>query len=190
MQTPSLHRRYKNTANATSQRCLTLQHHSHHSAPLLCDSTFTTFKQRLQQQIITPPPLKAQRHFPRPHKVPSLEPRHAKMTSTVTPEEKPGKQTRGLWFKLPTELRLEIYELMFPRETISLVTFRDQLEKKANVNCSAGDYVAILHPCYMPHDSRRSQARPLREHTLRRLVLFRIYRYLAEASQHPASSNH
>jgi hypothetical protein len=49
------------------------------------------------------------------------------MTSTVTPEEQPGNQTRGLWFKLPTELRLEIYELMFPRETISLVTFRDQL---------------------------------------------------------------
>jgi hypothetical protein len=112
------------------------------------------------------------------------------MTSTITPEEPSGDQPRGVWFKLPTELRLEIYEVMFPRETISLVTFRDQLEKKANVNCSAGDYVAILHPCYMPHDSRRSKARPLHEHTLRRLVLVRIYRHLAEASQHPASSNH
>lgn len=77
------------------------------------------------------------------------------MTSTVTPEEKPGKQTRGLWFKLPTELRLEIYELMFPRETISLVTFRNQLEKKANANCSAGDYVAILATCRTIHDEAK-----------------------------------
>jgi hypothetical protein len=44
---------------------------------------------------------------------------------------------------------------MFPRETISLVTFRDQLEKKANVNCSAGDYVAILATCRTIHDEAK-----------------------------------
>jgi hypothetical protein len=77
------------------------------------------------------------------------------MTPIVTPEEPSDGQPRGIWFKLPTELRLEIYELMFPRETIILFTVRDQLEKNANANCSAGDYVAILATCRTIRDEAK-----------------------------------
>lgn len=77
------------------------------------------------------------------------------MTSTVALEEQSGNQPGGPWFRLPTELRLEIYELVFPRETVSFVTVRDQVEKKKDANCSAGDYVAILATCRAIHDEAK-----------------------------------
>lgn len=77
------------------------------------------------------------------------------MTSTTTAEEQSGNQPGGVWFKLPAELRLEIYELVFPHETVSIVAVRDHLEREAKAHCSAGDCVAILATCRAIHDEAK-----------------------------------
>ena len=79
------------------------------------------------------------------------------MTSPATPETQAhsGSQPGGLWFKLPAELRLAIYEYMFPSESVNIRTVRDRLEKEENPHISAGDCVAILATCRTIYDEAK-----------------------------------
>lgn len=77
------------------------------------------------------------------------------MTSAATPDTQSGTRPGGLLFRLPAELRLEIYDLIFPRETIGLFAVRNQLLKTPNAKVSAGDCVALLAACRVIHDEAR-----------------------------------
>jgi len=77
------------------------------------------------------------------------------MTSAATPEAQSGSQPGGFLAKLPAELRLEIYDLIFPRESVGIFAVRDRLLKAANAKVSAGDSVAILATCRMIHDEAK-----------------------------------
>jgi hypothetical protein len=50
------------------------------------------------------------------------------MTSTATPESQPGSRPGGILFKLPKELRLQIYNMMLPPGKINLCSIRDHLK--------------------------------------------------------------
>jgi hypothetical protein len=63
------------------------------------------------------------------------------MTSITSPETQSGPQPGGLLSRLPSELRLQIYEMI--------------LLKERKVKVFAGDYVAILASCHMIHDEAR-----------------------------------
>lgn len=77
------------------------------------------------------------------------------MTSAATPDIKSETQPGGLLFKLPAELRLEIYDLIFPHETVGLFAVRNQLLKAPNAKVAAGDCLAVLATCHAIHDEAR-----------------------------------
>lgn len=70
------------------------------------------------------------------------------MASTNTPEDQPG----GLLFKLPPEVRLQIYKLMFPPDKIDLFSVDDHLDVDRNPHLVAGGCVAILATCRAIHN--------------------------------------
>jgi hypothetical protein len=78
------------------------------------------------------------------------------MTSATTFATHSGSQPGGLLFKLPPELRLEIYELVFPRENVSIFAVRKQLLKAPNAKVSAGNCVALLATCRTIHDEAKA----------------------------------
>jgi len=78
------------------------------------------------------------------------------MTSATTFTMYSGSQPGGLLFKLPTELRLEIYDLIFPRESVDVFAVRNQLLKAPNAKVSAGDCVAILATCRAIRDEAKA----------------------------------
>jgi hypothetical protein len=78
------------------------------------------------------------------------------MTSATTSATHSGSQPGGLLFKLPPELRLEIYELIFPRENVSIFAVRKQLLKAPNAKVSAGNCVALLATCRTIHDEAKA----------------------------------
>ena len=73
---------------------------------------------------------------------------------TTTPEEHSGSQPGGL--KLPVELRLDIYDLIFPRERVGIFAVRRRLLKAPNAKVSASDSVSILATCRLIHDEAKS----------------------------------
>jgi hypothetical protein len=87
------------------------------------------------------------------------------MTSTITPETQPAIQLGGILFKLPKELRLHIYGMMFPPGEISLFSFRNHLKLARKRLQPAGyhyhprqaarDYVAMLSTCRAVYDEAK-----------------------------------
>lgn len=67
----------------------------------------------------------------------------------------PNGHPAGLLFKLPSELRLRIYELLFPPDTINLVSIQDHLAKLPNSHLVAGGHLAILATCHRIHDEAK-----------------------------------
>jgi len=65
-------------------------------------------------------------------------------------------QPGGLLFKLPVELRLEIYDLIFPRESVSIFAVRHRLLKAPNAKVSASDSVSILATCRVIYEEAKS----------------------------------
>lgn len=78
------------------------------------------------------------------------------MASAATSKIQPGARPGGLLFKLPVELRLEIYDLIFPRETVGVFAVRRRLLKAPNAKVSASDSVSILATCRVIHDEAKS----------------------------------
>jgi len=78
------------------------------------------------------------------------------MISATTSVTHSGSQSGGLLFKLPPELRLEIYELIFPRENVSIFAVRKQLLKAPNAKVSAGNCVALLATYRAVHDEAKA----------------------------------
>ena len=77
------------------------------------------------------------------------------MNSAATSKMQSGVQPGGLLFKLPVELRLEIYDLIFPRETVGIFAVSRRLLKADNATVSAGDSVSVLATCRAIHDEAK-----------------------------------
>lgn len=57
----------------------------------------------------------------------------------------------GPFMRLPAEVRLMIYEWMFPEELVSLYAIRGTLHKSPDEHHPAGDYLGILTTCRAIH---------------------------------------
>lgn len=66
-----------------------------------------------------------------------------------------GRHPGGLLFDLPSELRLQIYELIFPQDSIELFAYQDRLLKPRDREIPAGKSVAILATCSLIYDEAR-----------------------------------
>ena len=77
------------------------------------------------------------------------------MALAATSKMQSGAQPGGLLFKLPVELRLEIYDLIFPRESVGVFAVRRRLLKAPNAKVSASDSVSILATCRVIHDEAK-----------------------------------
>jgi hypothetical protein len=91
------------------------------------------------------------------------------MSAPSTPQDHPG----GLLFKFPTELRLKIYESMFPPDEIEVFSFRSDLIQVPNPNLVAGQYVALLATCRAIYN----EAKP---------VLYDNTKFAVHCSWHPS----
>jgi hypothetical protein len=92
-----------------------------------------------------------------------LKLRNTEMASASNPQPTPG----GTLFKLPPELRLRIYDLMFPSGNLDLFAWRDHLLTLPGQGLRTDDYVAVLATCHAIYD----EAKPV----LYTNTFFRIY---------------
>jgi hypothetical protein len=56
-------------------------------------------------------------------------------------------QLDGFLLKLPAEIRVMIYEQMFPRDKVNVYAINGRLHKSADAHHSAGDHTAMLATC-------------------------------------------
>jgi hypothetical protein len=91
------------------------------------------------------------------------------MSAPSTPQDHPG----GLLFEFPAELRLKIYDSMFPPDEIEVFSFRNDLIQVPNPNLVAGQHVALLATCRAIYN----EAKP---------VLYDNTKFAVHCSWHPS----